>query len=99
MFYHSHVIVTPFFVYKPTASTISYFDSWKQLYLGPLKHFQTLCLFIIFCVCCLDFQMFVCNTLKFPAAMQLPILLARLNSVSLKLTYNSACRDLNRLTL
>lgn len=67
--------------------------------MGPLKHFQTECLFINFCVCCLDFQMFVCNTLKFPAALQLPILLAWLNSVSLKLTSNSACSDLNQLTL
>jgi len=99
MFYHSHVIVPPFFVYKLTGSTISCFDSWKQLCLVPLKHFQTVCLFIIFCVCCLDFQMFVCNTLKFPVAWQSPILLACLNIVNLKLTYNSACCDLNQLTL
>jgi len=91
--------VTPFFVFKPTGSTISCFDSWEQLCLGPLKHFQTVCLFLIFCVCCLDFQTLVCNTLKFPAALQLPILLAWLNSVSLKLTYNSACCDLNQFTL
>jgi hypothetical protein len=67
--------------------------------MGPLKHFQTECLFINFCVCCLDFQMFVCDTLKFPAALQLPVLLAWLNSVSVKFTSNSACCDLNWLTL
>lgn len=82
-FITSCVIVTPIFVFKPTDWTISCSNSGKWPYLA--SHFQVECLFINFCVCCLVLQMFVCNAQYSSAASQLFILLAWLNSVSLKL--------------
>lgn len=72
-------------VFMFTDSTVSCSSSGKQPCLGPLKHFQVECLFINFCFCYLDFRVCAFSTLNFLAASQLFIILALLNSISLKL--------------